>query len=169
MKADNPSDQIPQTKEEGIAALQALAKELGHNPKKSELPEQLRNRIRVLFGKWCYAQAEAGFVIPSEKVQEKRRKREEHKRQVAERQKAREEKKRAARRQKQRAGATPKPRPAAADVKPPAERPAEEVKQAPERPAEAIKQAPERPAEEVKQTSVSANEQAPGQTEQNQE
>ena len=104
MKA-NPSDQIPQTKEEGIAALQALAKELGHAPKKSELPEALRNRVRVLFGKWCYAQAEAGFVIPSEKVQEKRRKRAEHKVQVAERQKKREEKKREEQRKKRQSAA----------------------------------------------------------------
>ena len=101
MKAEKPSDQIPMTKEEGIAALQALAKELGHNPKKSELPEPLRNRVRVLFGKWCYAQAEAGFVIPSEKVQEKRRKREEHKQQVAARQKAKEAKRHLKRRKQQ--------------------------------------------------------------------
>lgn len=104
MKA-SPSDQIPATKEEGIAALQALAEELGHAPKKSELPEALRNRVRVLFGKWCYAQAEAGFVIPSEKVQEKRRKREEHKRQVAERQAKRDAEKREAKRKKRQAAA----------------------------------------------------------------
>lgn len=91
MKANETSGQTALTREEAIAALQQLAKDLGHNPKKSELPESLRNQIRVIFGKWCYAQAEAGLVVPSEKVLEKRRKRAEHKAKVAEREQHRRE------------------------------------------------------------------------------
>lgn len=93
MKAEKPSDQTHLTREEAIAAIQKLASDLGHNPKKSELPPDLHNQIRSLFGKWCYAQEAAGLVVPSERVQEKRRKREEHKAKVAERQKQREQEK----------------------------------------------------------------------------
>ncbi len=93
MKAEKTSDQTHLTREEAIAALQKLASDLGHNPKKSELPPDLHNQIRSLFGKWCYAQEAAGLVVPSERVQEKRRKREEHKARVAERQKQREQEK----------------------------------------------------------------------------
>lgn len=93
MKAEIPSDQAPMTRDEAIIALRKLADELGHVPKKSELPEPIRNRIRPLFEKWCYALEASGLVIPSEKVQQKRRAKEEHRRQVAERQKKRDEKK----------------------------------------------------------------------------
>ena len=93
MKANNTSGQTSLTREEAIAAIQQLARDLGHDPKKSELPEYLRNQIRAIFGKWCYAQEAAGLVVPSQKVQEKRRKREEHKARVAERQAKREEEK----------------------------------------------------------------------------
>ena len=90
MKANEPTDQSKLTKEEAIEALKQLEKKLGRVPKKADLPDALRNRIRVLFGKWCYALAESGLVTPSEKVLEKRRKRAEHKAQVAERMKKRE-------------------------------------------------------------------------------
>ncbi len=102
MKATTTSGQTRLTRDEALAELHKLADELGHDPKKSELPEFLRNQVRTIFGKWCYAQEAAGFVVPSLKVQEKRRKREEHKARVAERQAKREEaKKKHAPRKKQ--------------------------------------------------------------------
>lgn len=100
MKAEKPTDQTKLTREEAIAALQQLATDLGHNPKKSELPPYLHNQIRAIFGKWCYAQEAAGFVVPSERVQEKRRKREEHKAIVAKRQEKREQEKALQRKQR---------------------------------------------------------------------
>ena len=90
MKANETSDQTILLREETIAKIQQLAKDLGHNPKKSELPPELHSQIRSVFGKWCYAQEAAGLVVPSEKVREKRRKREEHKARVAEREAKRE-------------------------------------------------------------------------------
>ena len=83
MEAGKPSDQKGLTKEEAILQIRALADELGHVPKKSELPDPLKNRIRPLFEKWCYALEASGLVVPSERVQEKRRKREAHKAAVA--------------------------------------------------------------------------------------
>lgn len=91
MEANNRKSP-PVTKEEAIRVMQQLAEELGRTPKREDLPEEIRNRIRPLFEKWCYALEEAGLRIPSEKVQEKRRKRAEHKAAVAARQKKREEK-----------------------------------------------------------------------------
>ena len=91
MKAEKTSGQTGLTREEAIRAIQQLAADLGHKPKKSELPPDLHNQIRSLFGKWCYAQEAAGLVVPSESVQEKRRKRESHKAKVAERQKQRDQ------------------------------------------------------------------------------
>ena len=107
MKANNTSDQTVLIREETIKELQQLAADLGHNPKKSELPPDLHSRVRSVFGKWCYAQEAAGFVVPSERVREKRRKREEHKARVAERQEKREEEKKA-REQERRAQAKEK-------------------------------------------------------------
>ncbi len=83
MEANTPSDQKVLTKEDAIKEIRALADELGHVPKKSELPDPLKNRIRPLFEKWCYALEASGLVVPSERVQEKRRKREAHKAAVA--------------------------------------------------------------------------------------
>ena len=83
MEANKPSDQKVLTKEEAISQIRALADELGHVPKKNELPDPLKNRIRPLFEKWCYALEASGLVVPSERVQEKRRKREAHKAAVA--------------------------------------------------------------------------------------
>ncbi len=91
MKAEGDNTKL--TREEAIAAIRKLADDLGHVPKKSELPDDLRNRIRVLFEKWCYALEASGLVVPSEKVQEKRRRREAHKAAVAARAAKREEKK----------------------------------------------------------------------------
>lgn len=93
MKANLTSDQQDLLREELIQEIHQFVEELGHNPKKSELPPELHSRIRSVFGKWCYAQEAAGLVVPSERVQEKRRKREEHKARVAERQKKRDEEK----------------------------------------------------------------------------
>lgn len=98
MEAKTPSDQKHLTREEAIAAIRQLADDLGRVPKKSDLPEDLRNRIRVLFEKWCYALEASGLVVPSEKVQEKRRKREAHKAAVAARAAKREAKKKEQRR-----------------------------------------------------------------------
>ena len=95
MKANLTSDQQDLLREELIQEIHQYVEELGHNPKKSELPPELHSRIRSVFGKWCYAQEAAGLVVPSERVQEKRRKREEHKARVAERQKKRDEEKKA--------------------------------------------------------------------------
>lgn len=95
MKANNTSDQNDLLREELIREIQQLAADLGHNPKKSELPPELQSRIRSVFGKWCYAQEAAGLVVPSDRVQEKRRKREEHKARVAERQQKREQERKA--------------------------------------------------------------------------
>ncbi len=95
MKANLTSDQQDLLREELIQEIHQFVEELGHNPKKSELPPELHSRIRSVFGKWCYAQEAAGLVVPSERVQEKRRKREEHKARVAERQKKRDEEKKA--------------------------------------------------------------------------
>ena len=83
MEANKPSDQKVLTKEDARKEIRALADELGHVPKKSELPDPLKNRIRPLFEKWCYALEASGLVVPSERVQEKRRKREAHKAAVA--------------------------------------------------------------------------------------
>lgn len=98
MEANKPSDQKNLTREEAIAAIRLLADDLGRVPKKADLPDDLRNRIRVLFEKWCYALEASGLVIPSEKVQEKRRKREAHKAAVA----ARAEKRKAKKEQQER-------------------------------------------------------------------
>ena len=95
MKANLTSDQQDLLREELIQEIHQFVEELGHNPKKSELPPELHSKIRSVFGKWCYAQEAAGLVVPSERVQEKRRKREEHKARVAERQKKRDEEKKA--------------------------------------------------------------------------
>ena len=95
MKAQDASDQKDLMREEVIREIQQLAADLGHNPKKSELPSELHSKIRSVFGKWCYAQEAAGLVVPSERVQEKRRKREAHKAKVAERQQKREQEKKA--------------------------------------------------------------------------
>ena len=83
------------TKEEAIAAIRKMAEELGRQPKKSELPDEISFRIKPLFGKWCYALEEAGLRHPSEKVLEKRRKRDEHRAAVDRRRKKREAKKQA--------------------------------------------------------------------------
>ena len=78
MKANENIDPPQVTREEAIAVMQQVAKELGRVPKKEDIPERVRNRIRPLFEKWCYALEAAGLRTPSEKVLEKRRKREEH-------------------------------------------------------------------------------------------
>ena len=93
MKAKLTSDQQDLLREELIQEIHQFVEELGHNPKKSELPPELHSRIRSVFGKWCYAQEAAGLVVPRERVQDKRRKRVEHKARVAERQKKRDEEK----------------------------------------------------------------------------
>lgn len=93
MEANKPSDQKKLTREEAIAEIRRLADELGRVPKKADLPDDLRNRIRVLFEKWCYALEASGLVVPSEKVQEKRRKREAHRAAVAARAEKRKAKK----------------------------------------------------------------------------
>lgn len=92
MKAYNSTDPPQVTKEEAISAMRQLAEELGRPPKKNELPPRIGNRIRPLFEKWCYALEEAGLRTPSEKVLEKRRKRDEHRKAVAARKKKREAK-----------------------------------------------------------------------------
>lgn len=93
MKANEKSSSPPITKEEAIVIIQNMAKELGRPPKKSELPDEIKCRIKPLFDKWCYALEETGLKIPSEKVQEKRRKREEHRQAVERRRIKREAKK----------------------------------------------------------------------------
>ena len=93
MKATDNTSTQPITKEEAIAVIQQLAEELGRPPKKSELPDEVSFRIKPLFGKWCYALEEADLRHPSEKVLEKRRKRDEHRAAVDRRRKKREAKK----------------------------------------------------------------------------
>ena len=92
MKANSHNSPSQITKEEAIKQLLELADELGRPPKKSELPEEIRCRIKPLFDKWCYALEEVGLKIPSEKVMEKRRKREAHRAAVEARKEKREAK-----------------------------------------------------------------------------
>ena len=96
MKANSHDSPSQITKEEAVKQILELADELGRPPKKSELPEEIRCRIKPLFDKWCYALEEVGLKVPSEKVMEKRRKREAHRAAVA----ARKEKREAKARQK---------------------------------------------------------------------
>ena len=60
------------TREELIAILLAEQRRLGRQPKKSDMPEELKPIYRKVFGKWCYALEAAGIVIPSQRTLDRR-------------------------------------------------------------------------------------------------
>lgn len=65
--------EYPYTKEELISYLMRKQEELGRRPKKSDMPDDIKQYYRILFGKWCYALEEAGLSVPSEQTLERRR------------------------------------------------------------------------------------------------